>query len=169
MLTLRRNFREVYFLLLQVMNVQIANDMRELNRQDAENKSKMARTEFLEDEARKAEARLDDINSKWDVIARYNDAIDIHNACEIQKSDFQLFIFSSFIRKVAMLKFSSQNLLNLGCFLKIYITTHFSVYQKHYNMSSCTQHISLTQRFHFILFQINTRRYSNVKIKLSKR
>lgn len=73
------------------MNVQIANDMRELNRRDAEFKSKMARIEFLEGEARNAENQLDEINSKWDVIAKYNDAIDIHNACEAQKSNLLIF------------------------------------------------------------------------------
>ena len=75
------------------MNVQIANDMRELNRREADFKSKIVRTEFLEEKAGQAEAQLDEINSKWDMIAKFNDAIDIYNACEMQKGNFWWLFF----------------------------------------------------------------------------
>ena len=69
------------------MNVQAANDMREINRREEEHTSWEARNLFLEEEAEKAQQRVDFINSKWESIAKLKDSIDIHHAYESQKSE----------------------------------------------------------------------------------
>ena len=74
-----------------VTNIKIANDLREINRRKEDESSERARTSFLEEESAIAQLQFDEITSKWDPISRYNDSIDIYNACEEQKSNRNLF------------------------------------------------------------------------------
>ncbi|XP_065220683.1 dynein regulatory complex protein 1 [Planococcus citri] len=68
-----------------VTNIRLANDLREINRRKEEESLERARTSFLEEESLKAHQQFDEINSKWDPISKYNDSIDIYNACETQR------------------------------------------------------------------------------------
>ena len=67
------------------MNVQVASDMREINRRDKESKLSEIRMQFIETETEKAKERIDSINSKWEFIAKLKDSVDIFNAYETQK------------------------------------------------------------------------------------
>lgn len=69
-----------------VTNVKIANDLREINRRKEEKSNEKRRTCYLEEDAAKAQQQFDEINAKWDPISKYNDSIDIYNACEEQRS-----------------------------------------------------------------------------------
>ena len=78
-----------------VTNIKIANDLREVNRRNEEQSLEKARTSFLEEEAAEAQRKFDEIASKWDSISKYNDSIDIFNACEEQRSKTNLLLRST--------------------------------------------------------------------------
>lgn len=79
---------------MQVLNVHHANDLREKTRKGAEQRDRESRIVFLEKKAQEAEEKLNEINSKWDCIAGFNDSVDIFSACESQKSNHSSEMFN---------------------------------------------------------------------------
>jgi hypothetical protein len=73
------------FFHIQVTNVRIANDAREVNRRKDEGAAKEKRLKKLEDQARESAEKFHDVNSRWKVILESSDPLDLHHNIEEQR------------------------------------------------------------------------------------
>jgi len=69
-----------------VTNVLLANDNRENNRRDTDNRERNIRLKAVEHEAEIANAKFTEISRQWPIILKKNDALEIHEHSELQKS-----------------------------------------------------------------------------------
>lgn len=63
----------------------MAGESYEVKRRNDEASAKEIRLQKLEEEAALAVDKFNEINSKWEEIATYNDPLDLHQETEIQK------------------------------------------------------------------------------------
>lgn len=69
-----------------VTNVLLANDNRENNRKNTDNRERDIRLKAVELEAEIAKNKFMEISCQWPIIFKKNDALEIHQHLEIQKS-----------------------------------------------------------------------------------
>lgn len=69
-----------------VTNVLLANDNRENNRRHTDKIERDARLKAIELESEIATAKFMEISDQWQIILKKNDALEIHEHSELQKS-----------------------------------------------------------------------------------
>lgn len=69
-----------------VTNVLLANENRENNRRNTDKNERDIRLKAVELESEMANAKLMEISNQWPLILKKNDALDIHEHLELQKS-----------------------------------------------------------------------------------
>lgn len=69
-----------------VTNVLIANNNRENNRQETDKSERDMRLKAVELESQMANSKFMEINYQWPIILKKNDALEIHEHLELQKS-----------------------------------------------------------------------------------
>jgi len=72
-----------------VKNVLLANDNRENNRRDTDNRERDIRLKAVEFEAEIANNKFMEISCQWPIIFKKNDALEINEHLELQKSILQ--------------------------------------------------------------------------------
>jgi hypothetical protein len=70
---------------MQVTNVRIANDAREVKRRKDEVAAREKRLKRLEDQANESVEKFNEVSSRWKVILETNDPLDLHHDIEEQK------------------------------------------------------------------------------------
>ncbi|CAH0389365.1 unnamed protein product [Bemisia tabaci] len=68
-----------------INNVSVGNNVREQRRNNEHSEAHSRRMQALEEEARLAEEKFQEINSKWRIIESFNDPLDINNASQVQR------------------------------------------------------------------------------------
>lgn len=69
-----------------VTNVLIANDNRENNRRNTDKSERDIRLKAVEHESEVARTKFMEISCQWPIILKKNDALEIHEHSELQKS-----------------------------------------------------------------------------------
>jgi len=69
-----------------VTNVLLANDNRENNRRETDKSERDTRLKAVELESEIANAKFMEISCQWPIILKKNDALEIHEYLELQKS-----------------------------------------------------------------------------------
>lgn len=69
-----------------VTNVFLANDNRENNRRETDQSERDIRLKAVELESEIANAKFMEISSQWPIILKKNDALEIHEHLQLQKS-----------------------------------------------------------------------------------
>lgn len=69
-----------------VTNVLLANDNRENNRRETDKSERDIRLKAVELESEIANAKFMEISCQWPIILKKNDALEIHEYLELQKS-----------------------------------------------------------------------------------
>jgi hypothetical protein len=70
---------------MQVTNVRIANDAREVKRRKDEVALREKRLKRLEDQAKGSVEKFNEVNSRWKVISESSDPLDLHHNIEEQR------------------------------------------------------------------------------------
>lgn len=78
---------------MQITNVQVANDAREVKRRKDEVATREKRLERLEDQANESVEKFNVVNSRWKIFLESNDPLDLHRDMEEQKGKSVLFNF----------------------------------------------------------------------------
>ncbi|KAJ1522331.1 hypothetical protein ONE63_002626 [Megalurothrips usitatus] len=68
-----------------VTNVRVASDTREVNRRQEEAENRKKRLERLEEEERTTKAMFEEVNEKWELMAKENDPMDLKTDIDAQK------------------------------------------------------------------------------------
>jgi len=69
-----------------VKNVSLANDNRENNRRITDKRERDIRLKTVENESEIAKTKFMEISCQWPIILKQNDALEIHEHSELQKS-----------------------------------------------------------------------------------
>jgi dynein regulatory complex protein 1 len=70
---------------MQVTNVRIANDAREVKRRKDEVAAREKRLKRLEDQANESVEKFNEVSSRWKIILESNDPLDLYHDIEEQK------------------------------------------------------------------------------------
>jgi hypothetical protein len=70
---------------VQVTNVRVANDAREVKRRKDGVAAREKRIKRLEDQANESSEKFNEVSSRWKAILELNDPLDLHHAIEEQK------------------------------------------------------------------------------------
>lgn len=70
---------------MQVTNVRIGNDSREVKRRKDEVSAREKRRKKLEDQANESAEKFNEVNSRWKFILESNDPLDLYHDIEEQK------------------------------------------------------------------------------------
>ncbi|XP_052121907.1 dynein regulatory complex protein 1 [Frankliniella occidentalis] len=68
-----------------VTNVRVASDTREVNRRQEESENRKKRLQRLEEEETTTRAMFEEVNEKWEMMAKHNDPMDLKSDIDAQK------------------------------------------------------------------------------------
>jgi len=101
---------------MQVTNVRIGSDAREVKRRKDEVSAREKRRKRLEDQANESAEKFNEVNSRWKFIFESNDPLDLYHDIEEQKG-------KSGSLPCSLLRLLVYGLLNL-CLMQHYLTEY---------------------------------------------